>query len=338
MLGLRGRRPRSHPRAGTGPLEVDRCVAAEIVPGRAGRQRLLVRAPAQLGRLHALRQEAFHRPGVDELAARLGIARALGVALGNVDALDPDAVHQAAPLLARLRLDEVELELAGDVDQRLLHHPRDHAGIGAAAAHGGGAAGAAPAQVEQALTQGVVRALRDRAVAVGIEAGPGLDHGVDVEGVEVLGELHHVDRRGVDRQVHDHAAPRPHGEQRGEDLAIVLLRQRLVNEAELALVEQPAVAVVRCDDDELRPVERDVPFDQRQSALADRAEADHHDRAVETGVQRPALGRGGGVHVGHSRQKVTGITPRAIRGWARCRRRRPRARPDQASPPAGRRR
>ena len=32
-------------------------------------------------------------------------------------------------------------------------------------------------------------------------------------------------------------------------------------------------------------IERKVPFDQRQGAFADRAEADHHDGAVETGEQ-----------------------------------------------------
>ena len=110
-----------------------------------------MRAPAELGRLQALGDEAFDGPGVDELALRLGIARPLGVALGDVDALHAGALHQATPILAGLRLDKIQLELAGDVDQRLLHHPRDHAGIGAAAAHGGDAAGAPPAQIEHTL-------------------------------------------------------------------------------------------------------------------------------------------------------------------------------------------
>ena len=49
-------------------------------------------------------------------------------------------------------------------------------------------------------------------------------------------------------------------------------------------------------------VERHVPLDQRQRALADRAEADHHDRAVEAGVQLVAVGRAGaGFHKGGSR-------------------------------------
>src|SRR5882757_2487842 len=80
-----------------------------------------MRAPAELGRLQALGDEAFDGPGIDELALRLGIARPLGVALGDVDALHAGALHQATPILAGLRLDEIELELAGDVDQRLLH-------------------------------------------------------------------------------------------------------------------------------------------------------------------------------------------------------------------------
>ncbi len=300
MLGLRGGGPRAHPRAGARPLEVDRRVAAEVVPRRAGRHRLFVRAPAELGRLHAFRQEAFHRPGVDELAARLGVAGALGVALGDVDALDAGALHQPRPVLAGLRFDEVELELAGDVEQRLLHHPGHHAGIGAAAAHRGDAARAPTAQIQQTFTQRVVRALRDRAVAVGVEARPRLHHGVDVEGVDVLAELHQVDRGGVDRQVDHHAAPRPAGEQGGEHLAVVLLGDRQVHEPDLALVQQVTIAVIGRNDDEFRAVEGDVPLDQRQGALADRPEADHHDRAVETGMQRPVGRAGDGVHVGYS--------------------------------------
>src|SRR5262249_40535575 len=199
--GLRRGRPRTYACAGARPLEVDRRVATERMPLAAGRHGLLVRTPAELGRLHAFRQKALDRPRVDELAARLGIAGALGVALGDVDALDADALHQAAPLLAAARLDEVELELAGDVDERLLDHPGHHAGIGAAAADGGDAARAAPPQLQQPLAQRVVRALRDRAVAVGVEARPGLHHGVDVEGIEVLGERHQLDRRSVDREI-----------------------------------------------------------------------------------------------------------------------------------------
>ena len=84
---------------------------------------------------------------------------------------------------------KVEAELGGDVDQRLLDQPRHHPGIGAAAAHRGDAARPAPAQRQQALAQRIVRARRDRQIAVGVKSRPRLDDGVDVERVDILGEL-----------------------------------------------------------------------------------------------------------------------------------------------------
>src|SRR5262249_50040338 len=152
-----------------------------------GRHGLLMGAPPEFGRLQALRHEAFDRPGVDEDAAGLRIARALRIALGDVDALDAGALHQARPVFARLRL-AGDAEVARHVDERLLDHPRHHAGVGAAAAHRGVAARPAPAQVEHAFAQRVVRTRSDRAGAVGVEAGPRLDHGVDVEGIDVFAE------------------------------------------------------------------------------------------------------------------------------------------------------
>src|SRR5262249_58197919 len=130
---------------------VDRGIAAESVSKCACRHCFFVRAPAELGGLEAFGEKALDRPGIHEFSPRLGIARALRVALRDVDALDTGALHQPRPVLARRRLDEVELELAANVDQRLLYHPRNHAGIGAAAAHGGEPAGAPPPQICAAL-------------------------------------------------------------------------------------------------------------------------------------------------------------------------------------------
>ena len=59
-----------------------------------------------------------------------------------------------------------------------------------------------------------------------------------------------------------------------------------MQEYDLALVEQRPVTVIGRDDGEFGAVERDVPLEQRQGALADRAEAEHHDGAVEAGEQR----------------------------------------------------
>ena len=253
-----------------------------------------MRAPADFRRLEALRAEAFYRPGVDEHAARFGFARALGVALGDVDAFDAGALHQPRPVVAGLGLLDLQADLGGDVEQCLLDEPRHHSGIGAAAAHGGDAARTAAAQIEQAFAQRVVRALRDRKLAVGIKARPRLDHGVDVKDIEILGELDEIDRGGIDREVDDHAATRARFEKRGKRLAVVFLGDRHMDETEVPIVEQTTVFVIRRDHHELGAVEPDVPLQQRQRSPADRAEADHHDRTVEGGVQRP-----GGVGLGH---------------------------------------
>src|SRR3546814_9966367 len=63
------------------------------------RHPLLVGAPAELGRLQAFGDEALDRPGVPELVHRPRLARALGVALGDVDALYAEALHEPRPVL-----------------------------------------------------------------------------------------------------------------------------------------------------------------------------------------------------------------------------------------------
>ncbi len=181
MLRLRRRRPGPHARAGARLRQIDGGIAAEVVPAGVRRHQLLMRAPAELRRLQAFGAKPLDRPGVDEHAARLWLARALGIALGDVDALDAGALHQPRPVVAGLGLLDLQADLGGDVKQRLLDEPRDHSGIGAAAAHGGDAAGTAAAQIQKPFAQRIVRALRDRQLAVGVKPGPRLDHGVDVE-------------------------------------------------------------------------------------------------------------------------------------------------------------
>ncbi len=174
----------------------------------------------------------------------------------------------------------------GDVEQRLFDEPRHHAGVGPAGAHRRRAARPPAPQVHQRFAQGVVRALRHGKPRVGVEARPGLDHRVDVEGADVLAEIDDRHRRGIDRQVDDEALPAAVREQRLQDVAEVLACEPEMLEPDAALVEQRPVVVVGRDDGELRLVEADVAFEQRQGAPADRAEADHHDGAVETGVDR----------------------------------------------------
>src|SRR5260221_8341361 len=99
------------------------------------RNGLLVRAPAELGWLHAFGYEPLDRPGIDECPVRLGIARALRIAFGYVDALHARALHEFRPSVASAGLLRGNAEIAHDIEQRDLDHPGDHAGIGAAAAH-----------------------------------------------------------------------------------------------------------------------------------------------------------------------------------------------------------
>ena len=267
------------------------------MPVRVGWHCFLVRAPTELGRLQTFGAESFDRPGVDEYIARLGVARALGVALGDMNALDPGALHQPRPVGAGLGLVECKTDRGGDVEQRLLDHPGHHAGIGAAAAHRGDAAGTAAAHVEHAFAQCVIRALRDRGLGVGVEAGPWFADRIDVVGVDVLAQIHQTGRRRVDREVDDHPPAGTAGQQRGEDGAVVVPGNGKLLEAQVAFVEQRPISVDRINDDEFRGVEADVPLQQRQRASADRAEADHHYRAVEPRMQRPSgLGFGHRMH------------------------------------------
>src|SRR5207248_4649767 len=100
----------------------------------------------------------------------------------------------------------------------------------------------------------------------------------------------------------------------GQDVVIILFRERAMNESDLPLVEQAPVAVVGRDHHKPRAVERDMPLDQGQGAFADRAEADHDDRSFEAGMERSAFGRGGGrVHVDYSSARG-GVMPRTARG------------------------
>ena len=102
-----------------------------------------MRAPAELGGLQSFRNEAVDRPGVDESVEGLRMLGALGVAFGDVDALDAQAFHELAPFGAAARLAHLQVDVACDVEECLLDQPRHHTGIGAAAGDRSVAAGIA---------------------------------------------------------------------------------------------------------------------------------------------------------------------------------------------------
>ena len=60
-----------------------------------------------------------------------------------------------------------------------------------------------------------------------------------------------------------------------------------MDEADATVVQELPIGIVRIDDDEALLVEFEMALDQRQGSLADRSEADHHDRASDAPVPRP---------------------------------------------------
>jgi hypothetical protein len=246
-----------------------------------------VRAPAEFGRLHPFGREPLDRPGVDEHAHRFFGGGALRVALGDVDALDAHALHEPRPLFARCRVPGIKAEVAGDVEERLLDEPRHHAGIGAAAVDGGRPAWCPPAEIEDLLAQGVVGAGRRPLALVEIKTRPRLGDCVDVEAAEFARERHDVPRGGVDRQIDAKALAAAGREQRRQHLAVIVVGERRLDEADAAPVEEVAVLVGRIDDDEALPVDVEVPLDEGQRAAADGAEADHDDRAGDAAMHGP---------------------------------------------------
>ena len=286
-LRPRGRGPGADARVGPRLVEVDRRAAAAFVEARVGRRPLLVRAPAELGRLHAFGQEPFDRPGVDEHVARLWMHGALRVALGDMHALDAEPLREASPFVLRLRLGRFVAEIVGEIDERLLDEPGDHAGIGAAAGDGGRSAGILAALGHHRLAQRIVgaRLVAERLVVV--EARPRLDDGVDVERADLAAKAHDVERGRVDREIDAEALALARGQVFHEHVAIIVARQAKMHETDAALVQELPIGVVRIDDDEAGLVEIEVTLDQRQGPLADRSEADHHDRAFDASVPGP---------------------------------------------------
>ena len=149
-------------------------------------------APAELGRLQALGDEAFDRPGVDETVERLRILRPLGVAFGDVDALDAETLHQFAPGQAIAGIARLHLHVGGEVEERLLHEPRHHAGVGAAAGNRRRTGAELALERQHPLAQRVVGAGGIVELGIVVEAGPGLHHRIDVEGARLAGEPHDV--------------------------------------------------------------------------------------------------------------------------------------------------
>jgi len=178
--------------------------------------------------------------------------------------LTPARCIKRAQSGAGLRLVDLKADFRATSSSACLTNHDTIPGLAPQQLNGGDAAGAATAQGQHALAQRIVRARRDRQGAVGIKSGPRLDHGVEVKGAEILGELHEIDRGGVDREVDNHAAARPGGEERGQYVAVVLLGDRHV--------EEPESRGRRADDDR-RPAARSRRISSGRRRCAARSKA-----------------------------------------------------------------
>ena len=170
----------------------------------------------------------------------------------------------------------------GEVHQRLLHEVRDQARVGAVGDHRRRPAAVLGHELQHGVAQRVVRAPRHREVGIGVAARPRLDAGVDVERALLLAELDQGRRGDLDREVDQEVAL---GEPAGQHLAVVGPGQALLDELDaVALGLRQAAAIVLGDDGDLAGLDADMAQDQRQHALADRAEADHDHAALEIDV------------------------------------------------------
>ncbi len=286
-LAPRRRRPGADSRIGAGLVDVDRRAAAGLVEAGVRRRPCLVRAPPELGRLHAFGHKSFDRPGVDEDVARLRVFGALRVALGNMNALDAEPLGERRPLFARPGLGNRLAQVRQEIEQRLLDEPGHHAGVGAAAGNRGCPARVLAPLLEHRLPQRVVRSRLGAEVLRVIETRPGLDDGVDVERADLARVAHGVERGGVHREIDAEALALACFQVLAEHVAVIVPGEARLDVCDSALVKQPPVRVIRVDHDETIPVELEMPLDQRQGSLADRTEADHHDRTCDASIERP---------------------------------------------------
>ena len=245
MLRLCRRRPRPHPRIGAGLRQINGRVATELMLAAVVRHRSFRAFPS---RVPPAACPSEQKPSTDQVLTNT--ARGFGSRARWVSRsamwmpLTPSVISRAQSSRV-LRLVGLHAKVAGDVQQRLLDEPRHHAGIGAAARHRGDAARIAPARLQKGLAQRIVGARLRPEFWIEVKARPGLGNGVDVERSNFAGELHDGHRTGVDRQVDAKAAAAARGEQRREQVAVIFAGDGLMDETELAVVQHPAILVIR---------------------------------------------------------------------------------------------
>ena len=108
----------------------------------------------------------------------------------------------------------VELHVTGQIEKRLFHEPRHHAGIGPAAGNGRRANTQLAPHLKQVFAHLVVRAVGVVELGVVVKSGPRFIHRIDTQGIGLARQLDDVDGTHVNGKVHDQGLPGAGGEQR----------------------------------------------------------------------------------------------------------------------------
>ena len=176
-----------------------------------------------------------------------GTVRHLGITLGDVDDLDADRARECRPVLARLGIAGIDLEVSGKVYERLLDEVLHETGIRAVREHGGRLRILVLylAQRENFLAQRVNGAVRRRQGRTRVTTPPRLDAGVEVQGAMLPAPLDESDRGNVNGHVHDEVATTNH---RLKHLAEILAGQGLLHEADAVFLRFLATDIVSRDD------------------------------------------------------------------------------------------
>jgi hypothetical protein len=150
---------------------------------------------------------------------------------------------------------------------------------------GGRARGTRALRGQRVLAQRIVGARFRPLRCIEIETEPWFVDGVDIERAEFVAEFHDVGGAGIDREIDAEALAAAFGEQRRQQFAVIVLGHGLLDEAHIVLLAMRLAAfILGIDHRDARLVVVEMPLDHRQRAFADRAEADHDDRAGDARV------------------------------------------------------
>jgi hypothetical protein len=268
----RARGPAAHARRGARTLQIDRRGIGCRVPRAVVREVSFVRTPTEFGRLQALVHEGLARPGIDELARRFAPGADLRIALGNVDDAHVELLCEYSPVFTRRGRSDRPAGIGSEVEQRLLDEVRDEPRVRAMSDHGSGGVG--PAQCQRSLAQGIVAPVGSAQPRRQEAAGPGLDAGVEIEHAARLAPSDQGEAGYVDRQVQQDV---PLGQARREQRLEVVLRDRLRDALDAAGPGNAEVVRAGVDHAKARGGQVKLFQQQRQDALADRAETQQQD-------------------------------------------------------------